>query len=98
MNSACSAKSLISKIKFELLLPHRIAQRRRIRKHLSEMGAHRFSRRLRIALLDSRQDSLVMELPALWASLTIENAAALLAEKPANQIQSRENNASPHPF
>ena len=43
------------------------------------MGAHRLSRRLRIPLLDSRQDSLVMELPALRSSLHIENTTALLA-------------------
>jgi hypothetical protein len=43
------------------------------------MSAHRFSRRFRIALLDGRENSLVMKLASLRPSVHIENPAALLA-------------------
>jgi len=45
------------------------------------MGAHCFTRRRGVALLDGRQNSLVMELSALGTSVDVKNSASLLAQE-----------------
>jgi len=55
------------------------------------MSTHGFARPFRIALLNCRQNALVMELAPLGTSINLENAAALLAQKAHNRIQKRKN-------
>ena len=55
------------------------------------MGAHGFARRFRIALLDGRQDSLVMELSALRSSFTLKIRLRCSRKKTDNRIQKRKN-------
>ena len=55
------------------------------------MGAHCFPGRNGIALLNRREDPLVMELSAFRSAVDIENPATLLAQKADNRIQQRED-------
>ena len=55
------------------------------------MGSHRFPRLFRIAMLDRLKNVFVMKLSAIRATRHLENAQPLLAQKPYDRIQQRQD-------
>src|SRR5712692_11762634 len=65
--------------------------RRRVLADLPEMSPHRFAGSVRIAPLYRFQDSLMVELAALRASIHSEDPAPLLAQQAHDRIEQGEN-------